>query len=100
MVFLYPSSLDKQWSQKLKNKWLGPYKIRVIEETGTYLLNELDGTELHEIFVGDQIKTFFARYGVEDDKAEVPEEIVEEVEELDEEQCEMVDAELDTGMVW
>jgi len=100
MVLLYNSSLDKQCSQKLKNKWLGPYKIREIGETGTYLLNELDGTELQGIFAGDQIKKFFARYGVEDDKAEVPEEIVEEVEELDEEQYEMVDAELDMGVIW
>ena len=46
IVLLYNSSLDKQWSQKLKNKWLGPYKIREIGETGTYLLNELDGMEL------------------------------------------------------
>jgi len=100
MVLLYNSSLDKQWSQKLKNKWLGPYTIREIGETGTYLLNELDETELQGIFAGDRIKNSFTRYGVEDDKAEVPEEIIEEVEELDEEQYEMVDAELDTGMVW
>jgi len=100
MVLLYNSSLEKQWSQKLKNKWLGPYKIREIGETGTYLLNELDGMELQRIFAGDQIKKFFARCGVEDDKAEVPEQIVEEVEELNVEQYEMVDAELDTGMVW
>jgi len=46
MVPLYNRSLDKQWSQKLKNKWLGPYKIREIGETGTYLLNELDRMEL------------------------------------------------------
>jgi len=100
IVLLYNSSLDKQWSQKLKNKWLGPYKISEIGETGTYLLNELDGTELQGIFAEDRIKKFFARYGLKDDKAEVPEEIVEELEELDEEQYEMVDAELDTGMVW
>ena len=48
----------------------------------------------------DRIKKFFARYGVEDDKVEVPEEMVKEVEELDEEQYEMVDPELDTGIVW
>jgi len=83
MVLLYNSSLDKQWSQKQKNKWLGPYKIREIGETGTYLLNELDGMELQGIFAGDRMKKFFVMYGVEDDKAEVPEEIVEEVEELD-----------------
>jgi len=92
MVLLYNSSLHKQWSQKLKNKWLGPYKIREIGETGMYLLNELVGMELQEIFTGDRIKKSFANYGVEDDKAEVPEEIVEEVEELDKEQYEMVDA--------
>jgi len=100
MVLMYNSSLDKQWSQKLKNKWLGLYKIREIGETGTYLLNELDGTEFQGILAGDRIKKFLARYGVEGDKAQVPEEIVEEAEELNEEQYEMVDAELDTGMVW
>lgn len=47
MVLLYNSALDKQWSQRLKNKWMGPYKVREIaEERGTYLLDELDGTEL------------------------------------------------------
>jgi len=100
MVLLYNSSLDKQWSQKLKNKWLGPYKISEIGEIGTYLPNELDGTELPGIFAEDRIKKFFAGYGVEDIKAEVPEENVEAVEELDEEPYEMVDVELDTGMVW
>jgi len=92
MVLLYNSSLDKQWSQKLKSKWLGPYKMKEIGETETYLLNELDRMELQRIFVGDRIKKFFTRYGLEDDK--------EEVGELDEEQYEMVDVELDTEMVW
>jgi len=55
MVLLYNSSLDTQWSKKLKNKWLGPYKIREIGETGTYLLNELDGTQLRGILAGDRI---------------------------------------------
>jgi len=100
MVLLYNSSLDKQWSQKLKNKSLGPYKIKEIGERGTYLLNELYGTELKGIFTEDRIKKFFVRYVVEDNKVEVLEAIIEEVEELDEEQYEMVDAELDMGMVW
>ena len=68
-MLLHYSSRDKQWSQKLKNKWLGPYKIREIGKTGTYLLNKLDGTELQGIFTGDRIKKFFAMYGVEHDKA-------------------------------
>jgi len=43
---------------------------------------------------------FFARYRVEDDEAEVPEDTVEDVEELDEEQYEIVDAMLNMEMVW
>jgi len=67
MVLLYNSSLDKQWSQKLKNRWLGPYWIREIaEDKGTYLLDELDGTQLDGIIVGDRIKKFHPRYGVEE----------------------------------
>jgi len=84
--------------QKLKNKWLGPYKIREIVETVTYLLNELDGMQLDGIFIGDRMKKSFARYRVEDNVGEVPEEIVEEVEELDKEQGEIVDVELDMVM--
>jgi len=66
MVLLYNSSLDKQWSQKLKNRWLGLYRIREIaEDRGIYLLNELDGIQLDIIFAGDRIKKFHPRYGVE-----------------------------------
>ena len=28
LVLLYNTVLDKQWSQKLDNRWLGPYLIR------------------------------------------------------------------------
>jgi len=38
--------------------------------------------------------------GVEHDKVEVPEEIVEDKEELNKQQYKMVDPELDMGMVW
>jgi len=67
IVLLYNSSLDKQWSQKLKNRWLGPYRIQQIaEDRGTYLLDELDSVQLDGIFVGDHIKNFYPRYGVDD----------------------------------
>jgi len=72
LVLLYNSILDKQWSQKLSNKWLGPYRIRQItQDRGTYLLEELDGTKLEGIYAGDRVKRFHPRYGVEDeDEAE------------------------------
>ena len=50
----------------MKNRWLGPYRIRKIaEDRGTYLLDELDGTQLDGIFAGDCIKKFHSRYNVE-----------------------------------
>ena len=59
LVLLYNSVLDKQWSQKLKNRWHGPYKIREIhQDWGTYLLSKLDGTEMKGIYAGDRIKKF------------------------------------------
>ncbi|KAF8418390.1 hypothetical protein EV426DRAFT_707510 [Tirmania nivea] len=75
MVLLYNSDLDKQWSQKLKNKWNGPYKIRGIrEDRGTYLLEGLDSTEMKGIYAGDRIKSFFVRHGVEVEDKELVEE--------------------------
>ena len=74
LVLLYNSILDKQWSQKLSNKWLAPYRIRQIaQDRGTYLLRELDETKLEGIFAGDRVKRFHSRYGVEyedEDEAE------------------------------
>jgi len=66
LVLLYNSVLDKQWSQKLSNKWLEPHWIRQIaQDRGTYLLEELDRTKLEGIFAGDRVKRFHPRYGVE-----------------------------------
>lgn len=62
MVLLYNSSLDKQWSGKLRNRWMGPYRIAEVNpERGTYKLKELDGTELKGFFPGERVKRFFPR---------------------------------------
>ena len=80
LVLLYNSVLDTQWSQKLSNKWLGPYRIRQIaQDRGTYLLEELDGTKLEGIYAGDRVKRFHPRYGVEsEDEDEAEDEDDEE----------------------
>ena len=85
LVLLYNSVLDKQGSQKLKNRWNGPYKIREIcQDRGTYLLSELDGTEMKGIYAGDRIKKFYARYGVEDGgESESEAEDVEDMEDTE-----------------
>ena len=64
---LFNSVLKKQWSQKLDNRLLGPYKIRAIKkERGTYLLEELDEMELKLSFPEERIKKFYLRYEVDE----------------------------------
>jgi len=49
-------------SAKLKFRWTGPYRVReVIEEKGTYFLEELDGTPIKKHFHGNRVKKFWAR---------------------------------------
>ena len=80
LVLLYNSVLDKQSSQKLKNRWNGPYKIREIrQDWGTYLLSELDGMEMKGIYVRDRIKKLITQYGVEGGESELEAEDMEDV---------------------
>ena len=66
MVLLHNTVLEKQWSKKLDNHWLGPYIIREARlDLGTYLLNELDGTRLQGTYAGDRLKRFYPRTGVD-----------------------------------
>ncbi len=47
---------------KLTPRWLGLYRIQQADqEKGTYLLEELDGTLLHNIFPGNRLKKFVVR---------------------------------------
>ncbi|GBG84672.1 hypothetical protein CBR_g39047 [Chara braunii] len=43
IVLLYDSSLEKQWSRKLDNRWMGPYRIIKKTEHGAYEIEEMDG---------------------------------------------------------
>ena len=71
MVLLHNTVVEKQWSKKLDNRWLGPYLIREARlDLGTYLLSELDGTKLNGVYAGDRLKRFFQREGIELDTAE------------------------------
>ena len=75
MVLLHNTVLDKQWSRKLDNRWMGPYLIRMVRlDLGTYLLDELDRTGLSEVYAGDRLKKFFRREGIEPEDKEVDEE--------------------------
>ena len=75
MVLLNNTVLDKQWSRKLDNCWMGPYLIQVPRlDLSTYLLDELGGTELSGVYAGDRLKRFFQRDGIEPEDEEVDEE--------------------------
>ena len=66
MVLLYNSRLDKQWLKKLENRWMGPYTITdMAEDRGTYMLAELDGTALSGVYLGEGLKEFFLRRGID-----------------------------------
>ena len=66
MVLLNNSRLDKQWSKKLDNRWMGPYTITdMAEDQGTYMLAELDGTALSGVYPGERLKEFFPRRGID-----------------------------------
>ena len=70
MVILHNTVLDKQWSKKLDNRWLGLYLIREARlDLSTYPLNKLDGAKLHGVYAGDRLKRFFQREGIELNKA-------------------------------
>ena len=74
MVLLHNTVLDKQWFRRLDNRWMGPYLIRLAHpDLGTYLVAELDGTELCWVYAGDRLKKLFQREGIEPEDKEVDE---------------------------
>lgn len=66
LVLLYESSrqLDHSTKTKLAFRWRGPYKVSDARpNTGTYWLEELDGTPLAGTFAGNRLKKFVERDG-------------------------------------
>ena len=62
-VLVYDSSLDNQHStsRKFAKRWFGPYIVKQVYDNATYLLRELDGTELKIPIAGKRIKLFQRR---------------------------------------
>ena len=60
-------------------------------DLGNYLLSELDGTKLNGVYVGDRLKKFFERDGIEPDENDAESEQsepseLEEIEEIEDEE--------------
>ena len=77
LVLVYNKSLEDQWGKLFFNRWNGPYKIKKQLKGGSYILEELDGTELRRAYAASHIKRFYPR------GREVLEVINEESEEPD-----------------
>ena len=62
IVLLHDTRREKDMSRKLAFKWLGPYRISdAVRDKGTYMLEELDGSQLAGTFAGDRLKKFHPR---------------------------------------
>ena len=59
IVLLHDTRREKDMSRKLAFKWLGAYQISdAVRDKGTYMLEELDGSQLAGTFAGDRLKKF------------------------------------------
>jgi hypothetical protein len=59
------SDIDLSTARKLSPKWRGPYKVQtVVQDKGTYILQELDGSLLAGTFAGNRLKKFIQRKGI------------------------------------
>jgi hypothetical protein len=57
---------DRSINRKLKYRWRESFRIKeIIQDKRTYLLQELDETDLAEIFVENRIKKFHQRQNLE-----------------------------------
>jgi hypothetical protein len=89
-MLIYYSSLDNQHSLvwKFSKQWFGPYVIKQAYDIATYLLRELDGTELKIPIARQRIK-LFRRHGedsLEDSEDDIECTKTEDDEDQDEDQ--------------
>ena len=68
---------DKSRDTKLLYRWLGPYQVKEADNVkNTYVLEELDGTQLRRTYAGNRLKRFVKRknywYSPEDDVPVMP----------------------------
>ncbi|EFP82843.2 uncharacterized protein PGTG_09811 [Puccinia graminis f. sp. tritici CRL 75-36-700-3] len=68
LILAYNRSLKSQWGKLFFNWWNGPYHVVCQVKGGSYVLEELDGTELARRFSVDQVKRFFPCGGKVDQK--------------------------------
>ncbi|GBG77846.1 hypothetical protein CBR_g25777 [Chara braunii] len=58
MVLLYDAALERTWTGKLANRWMGPYRVVEALDWGAYMIPELDGSKLKDPVAGARLKLF------------------------------------------
>lgn len=59
-VLQYDSSLREAWSDKMRDRWYGPFVVVEQHKKGSYFLQELDGTSRHDSPVAaHRLRKFF-----------------------------------------
>lgn len=61
LVLVHDTSLDKQWSKRVQDRWRGPYRVRQRLARKTYLLEELDGTHMKTPVPASRLRRFYLR---------------------------------------
>ena len=61
MVLLHDTKLDNQHTDKLADRWGGPFIVHRILDGGAYVLTELDGTRLEGAYSGNRLKRYWER---------------------------------------
>ena len=82
LVLLHDTKLDNQHTDKLADRWGGPYLVHKILDGGAYVLTELDGSRLDGAYAGNCLKWYWVREPAEDVEQSM-EETVEEDSDID-----------------
>jgi transposase InsO family protein len=61
LVLLHDTRLDNQHTDKLADRWGGPYLVKRVLDGGAYVLTELDGSRLEGSYAGNRLKRYWAR---------------------------------------
>ena len=61
LVLLHYPKLYNQYTDKLADKWGGPYPVLKILDGGAYVLTESDGAKLDEAYARNRLKKYWLR---------------------------------------
>ena len=58
LVLLHDTKHDTQYTDKLADRWGGPYLVHKVLDGGAYVLTELDGSRLDAVYAGNRQRLY------------------------------------------